>query len=263
MLVLAVIAPMARAADAVSPSDLERAVRQQMQAPEYNWRIPPPESAASKTPWIVAATDRAIKAVQAGLKWAGNAIDRVLKWIFGGLGISPMPMGGQAPGAALHWSIRLLIVLAVAMVAFVAWRALRVRRKKAAELSGPAVAVRLEDEGLTADRLPESEWLQIAERCLAEGNARLALRAFYLANLAWLGRQQYLTIHAGRTNREFETELRRKARQSPEARELFAANVRAFERAWYGLHEVSEDDAYDFRQRSEEMKALLAMEAAA
>jgi hypothetical protein len=103
----------------------------------------------------------------------------------------------------------------------------------------------------------------MAERCLAEGNPRLALRAFYLANLAWLARQQYLTINVGKTNREFEVELRRKARQSPEARELFSANVRAFERAWYGLHDVFEEDTHDFRQRAEQMKTLLAVEAAA
>lgn len=52
-------------------------------------------------------------------------------------------------------------------------------------------------------------------------------------------------------------DLRRKARQSPEARELFAANVRAFERAWYGLHEVDESGAEQFRLRAEEIKMRL------
>lgn len=265
VLVLIAMAPsIARASDSVAPGDLERAVRQQMQSPEYNWRIPPPESAASKTPWIITATDRAIKAVRAALKWAGNMIDRLLRSIFGRLDLSPMPVGGQAPASVLHWSIRLLIVLAAALVGFVIWRALRVRRNKPVKDRRPAaIAVQLDDEGVTADRLPESEWLEMAERCLAEGNLRLALRAFYLANLAWLGRQQYLTINAGKTNREFEVELRRKARRSPEARELFSANVRAFERAWYGLHDVFEQDTHDFRQRAEQMKILLAVEVAA
>jgi hypothetical protein len=103
----------------------------------------------------------------------------------------------------------------------------------------------------------------MAERCLSEGNLRLALRAFYLANLAWLGRQQLLTIDPGKTNREFEVELRRKARHSPESNALFAANVRAFERAWYGLHEVTDEDTREFRRRMEEMKTLLNAEVAA
>ena len=53
-------------------------------------------------------------------------------------------------------------------------------------------------------------------------------------------------------------ELRRKARAFAEARDLFAVNIAAFERAWYGQHEVSADDAAGFRQRIESIKAALA-----
>jgi hypothetical protein len=121
----------------------------------------------------------------------------------------------------------------------------------------PAGPVRLDDESLTADRLPEAGWLEMAERCLREGELRLALRAFFLANLAWLGRERFLLIDAGKTNHEFEIELRRRARQSPEARELFSTNVAAFERAWYGLHDVYAEDAREFRLRAEEIKTRL------
>jgi hypothetical protein len=264
VLMLAVPPVVARAADSVGPRELEQAVRQTMQSPEYNWRIPPPANAASKTPWIVQATDRAIAAVESAMKWAGKTIDRLLRWIFGGLNLSPMPLGGRAPAAALHWSVWVLIGLAVALTSWVLWRALVSRRKKPGVAAHtPIVPIRLDDEGLTADRLPEAGWLEMAERCLTDGNLRLALRAFYLANLAWLGRQEFLTIDPGRTNREFEIELRRKARQSPLARELFAANVRAFERAWYGLHDVLAEDTREFRQRGEQIKTLLSAEVAA
>jgi hypothetical protein len=248
----------ARAADSVGPGDLEQAVRQTMQSPDYNWRIPPPATAASNTPWIILATDRALAAMQSALKWMGKAIIRLLKWIFGGLNLNPMPLGGQAPAGALHWSVWVLIGLALALAGWVVWRARGLRRKKAKAKAGPSIApVKLDEEGLTADRLPESGWLEMAERAMGEGNSRLALRAFYLANLAWLGRREWLTIHPGKTNREFEVELGRRARQAPEARELFSANVRAFERAWYGLHEVFKEDAVEFRQRAEEIKTRL------
>jgi hypothetical protein len=263
-LTLLVLPVVTRAADSVGPRELEQAVRQTMQSPEYNWRVPPPATAASQTPWIILATDRAIKAMQSALKWAGKMIGRLLRWIFGGLGISPMPIGGQAPSAALHWSVWVLIGLAAALTGWVVWRAWGLRRKRPLVAARPSIVpVRLEDEDLTADRLPEAGWLELAERCLAEGNLRLALRAFYLANLAWLGRQEFLTIDPGKTNREFEVELRRRARQSPEARELFSANVRAFERAWYGLHDVLEEDAREFRHRGEEIKTRLSTGVAA
>ena len=253
----------ARAADAVNRSELEGAIRQTMQSPEYNWRIPPPPEAASQTPWIVRATDRTIKAVQSAVEWVVNLIDRFLRWIFGGLGISPLPAGGAAPARALHWSVWALLGLAVAVAAWAIWKSRSARKKSKPAVPAHAPVVRLEDEGLTADRLPEAGWLELAERCLAEGNLRLALRALYLANLAWLRRQEYLTVEAARTNREFQVELSRKTRQSPEARELFAANVRAFERAWYGSHEVLPDDAQAFRKRGERIKVLLQPEAVA
>ena len=262
-LALAALPRVARAADSVAPGDLERAVRQTMQSPEYNWRIPPPETAASHTPWIILATDRAIAAAHAALKWLAMELDRLLRWIFGGLGLGQV-QGGRAPAAALHWSVWAMIGLALAMAGWVLWRARRLRRMKAGTAARPSAAsVKLEDEGLTADRLPEAEWLEMAERAMAEGNLRLALRAFYLANLAWLGRHEFLGIHPGKTNREFEVELRRRAREAPEARELFSANVRAFERAWYGLHDVFRDDAVRFRQRAEEIKTRLSAGAAA
>ena len=119
-------------------------------------------------------------------------------------------------------------------------------------------AVRLDAEDLTADRLPEESWLELAARSLGERNFRFALRAYYLANLAWLGRNQFLTIHPGKTNREYELELRRKARAFAEARQLFAANIVAFERAWYGEHDVSADNAAEFRERIERIKQALA-----
>jgi hypothetical protein len=263
VLALAAWPVMARAADTVAPDDLQRAVRQTMQSPDYNWRIPPPASARSGTPWIVLATDRAIAAAQSAMKWMGRQLDRLLRWIFGGLGLGQV-QGGQAPAATLHWSVWAMIGLALAMAGWVAWRARRLRRMTAKSAARPSAAViQLEDEGLTADRLPEAGWLEMAERAMAEGNLRLALRAFYLANLAWLGRREFLGIHPGKTNREFEMELRRRAREAPEARALFSANVRAFERAWYGLHEVLKEDAVEFRQRAEEIKTRLGAGAAA
>jgi hypothetical protein len=141
----------------------------------------------------------------------------------------------------------------------IAIRMARVRRaKESEELPGATPsAIRLDADDLTADRLPEDQWLALAERALAEANPRLALRAFYLASLAWMGRSEYISIHPGKTNREYEIELRRRLRTFPEARALFGANVVAFERAWYGLHEVESEEIGEFRTRVGQMKSML------
>jgi len=255
---LAVFAFIGRAAGAPAAGQLDQAIRRAMQSPEYSWRFPPPDKPPSNDPWIIQATERAFQAIGKALNWLWDAFMRLLRWVFGGLNLTPLPTGGAAPSAALHFGLWLLAVLALALAGIVIWRALAARRKRQAKPAGPVVAtVRLEDEGLTADRLPEESWLELAERSLAEGNVRLALRALYLANLAWLGRLEFIRIHPGKTNREFENELRRRTQPFPQARQLFSDNVRAFERAWYGLHNVSVENALDFRKRSEEIKRIL------
>jgi hypothetical protein len=92
---------------------------------------------------------------------------------------------------------------------------------------------------------------------MAEQNFRFALRALYLASLAWLGRREVLSIHPGKTDHDYQNELNRRTREFPAARGLFAGNVDAFERAWYGLYAVSAEETARFRQRSDELKSTL------
>jgi hypothetical protein len=244
----------------VPPQQLEQSVRQAMQSSEYDWRLPVPvQPAPQNVPWLVRVTDRLIDGLKSIFHAIGKAIDGFFDWLRKLLEIAGGdPKSGALPKSGLHWSLYVLIALVLCATAWIAWRRrwfVRARPKPAV----PALeAVRLDAEDLTADRLPEDGWLELAARMLQEENFRFALRAYYLANLAWLGRSQFLTIHTGKTNREYELELRRRARGSPEARQLFATNVAAFERAWYGQHTVSADDAGEFRARIESIKGALA-----
>jgi hypothetical protein len=134
----------------------------------------------------------------------------------------------------------------------------RPKTKPARTLASGGVTVSLHDENLLADRLPEEEWIALAEDCARASDYRAALRALYLANLAWLGRREWISIHPGKTNREYELEVRRRAREFPEARALFAVNIASFERAWYGRHSVTAEDTGAFRERLEQIKATMA-----
>jgi hypothetical protein len=247
----------ARAADAVAQEPLRQSIRQTMQAHEYDWRLPAETAAQSKPSWLVSIVDRAFHGFAWAMQQAARALTNLLRWIFGKLTIQETP--GAAPAHALSWGIYLAIAVILALAGLLVVRILRARRKKprVAALAA-AVAVRLEDEHVTPDRLPEDQWIEMAESCLREEDYLLALRAFYLANLAWLGRREWIAIHAGKTNREYEGDLRRRARGLAEARGLFSQNIAAFERAWYGLHEVAADDVVMFRERNRRMKTLLA-----
>jgi hypothetical protein len=250
---------LSHAADAaVSPDRLQQAIQQTMQSPEYDWRLPPPAGSVRGHSWIVDATDRAIAGLRSVFHSIGETITAFFKWLLRQFGVMPEPGSGAPPAKALHWSVYVLIGLVLAFALWIAWQKRRVRRAKAAHVAADSVtAVRLDSEDLTPDHLPEKQWLELALRCLAEQNFRLALRAYYLANLAWLGRTAFITIHSGKTNREYELELRRRARAFPEARALFAANVAAFELAWYGMHQVAVEDTDEFHSRMEQMRTVL------
>ena len=243
----------------VPPRQLEQSVRQAMQSAEYDWRLPVrAEAAPAGVPWLVRVTDKLIDGLKSIFHAIGRAIDGFFDWLRKLFEIAGQPRAGALPKSGLHWSLYVLIAMVLLIAGWIAWRRrwfVRARPKPPAQ---PLEAVRLDAEDLTADRLPEDGWLELAARMIAEGNFRLALRAYYLANLAWLGRHQFLAIDAGKTNREYELELRRKARAFADARQLFAVNIASFERAWYGQHDVSADDAAEFHGRTESIKNTLA-----
>lgn len=246
------------ASAAAPPRQLDQAIKQAVQSHEYDWRLPRDRTVSSKSAsWIVDATDRAMTGLQRAGRSFRKALGSVFKWLLRQLGGPAESEGGTAPSTALHRSVYLLIGFLMAAALWIAWQR-RTRRPKAPPGPAPSVAIELDHEDLVPDRLPEDQWLQMAARFRGEGNFRFALRAYYLANLAWLGGTGFLTIHAGKTNREYELELRRKARGNPETRGLFGTNIAAFERAWYGLHGVVEQDVDEFRDRLEQMKTILA-----
>ena len=242
----------------VAPPQLKQSIEHAMQSSEYDWRLPAPKAENLGVPWIVRWTEDVLNALKSIFQAIGNGLQKFFDWLRKLLESSGEPRSGTLPKAGLNWSLYVLIALVLCAAGYIAWRRrwfVRVQPKPAA----PALAtVRLEDEGLTADRLPEEGWLELAARMIGEGNFRLALRAYYLANLAWLGRNQFLHIDAGKTNREYENELRRRARGFADARRQFAVNLSSFERAWYGQHAVSAADAAEFRGRAQSIQSALA-----
>ena len=239
---------------AVQPSELRRAIEQAEQSHEYDWRLPREAAAPSQKSWIIDATDRALAGLRRGLNQVMRTIAHWLRRLFGRLAGEPEAGRGAAPAGALHWGILVLMGVLGAAALWMVWQRRRRRESPGVLEAGPAAAGPLDQEDVTPDRLPEEEWLQLAAQCLDQQNFRLALRAYYLANLAWLGRAEYIRIHGGKTNREYELEVRRKTRSAPQMRELFRANIAAFERAWYGLHEVGPLEVDEFRARAARMK---------
>lgn len=247
----------------VTPANLDASIRRTVQSSEYNWRLAPPVAKrAGHASWLVTLTDRLADGAQQALRSAGHAIDRLVDWLREKLPGSSTDTASP-PASALHWSIYLAIAALLALVVLIVWRLRRARTPPVRIAAVGGAAISLQDENLLADRLPEEEWNALAERCARQGDYRAALRALYLANLAWLGHREWIAIHSGKTNCEYELEVRRRAREFPQARELFALNVAAFERAWYGRHSVAAEDIDAFRGRLQRIKSAAPVERAA
>jgi hypothetical protein len=133
-----------------------------------------------------------------------------------------------------------------------------IRRRSAREAMATAVAaapVDLEAGDVVADHLPESGWRDLAQEWIARKDFRMALRALYLANLAYLGERELIRIHRSKSNRDYQKELDRRARATPELGAAFEANLVVFESSWYGNKETGPDAIDVFVANLDRMKA--------
>ena len=169
-----------------------------------------------------------------------------------------MPGESQAkPSAfpAVRWTVIVLIALLAAALGFLLVRLTRSRQDAVTgtPAQGPRV-LNLADEEISAADFPEEKWIELGRECLARGDYRLALRAFYLANLSWLGRRELLTIAPFKSNRDYWRELRRRAR-SEALQQAFSSNMTAFERGWYGVHPVDAEQVSEFERNFAAMRS--------
>jgi hypothetical protein len=188
-------------------------------------------------------------------RWMGKAVRKVTDWITGGKS-SSSDRGGML---SLLGSVRflmwvLLFVSALVLIVLIA----RARRRlpiTAAEAEPALPHVDLNEENVTADQLPEDGWLQLARELMQRGELRLALRASYLAGLAHLGHRELIRLAKYKSNRDYDRELRRRARANPDLLTAFDDNLDAFERAWYGEHAVTQEALGDFSRNLEKIRA--------
>jgi hypothetical protein len=158
---------------------------------------------------------------------------------------------------ALRSFAYLLIALAAGVFVVLLWRVWRQGWRRPETVRAEVLPARpdLNDEAVTAAQLPEDEWLKLARELLERGELRLALRAFYFATLAHLATREIVALAQFKSNRDYETEVNRRARGTAELRAAFAANVRTFDRVWYGLYEVTAEHVTQFRANFDRIRS--------
>ena len=255
LVLLALSMAVLKADTAIDPIRLDQAVKQTLASPEYVWSLQHKAAAPEHESSFVRFTDDLVARLSKLLAAIARGIERFIVWL---RDLFKTPAAVQREGQQFSGAIRTTLYIAVALVLVLAglliWHARIALARKHLTASAPPQTVSLTTDDITADQLPEAGWYALGDDCLANAEFRLGLRALYLANLAALAHDGWIVIHPGKTNLEYEAELRRRARAFPNACRLFSANLRLFERVWYGEHFVTLEDCQGLRQRTARMK---------
>jgi hypothetical protein len=237
----------ARAAGAetrVSSQELNESIDRVINKREYQWRVPRAKQDVNEDRGVIVEFIEGVK------DWVERRITKPLWELWKRLRnwlrrIFLKDSGGDLTGspALTEEQLTLLLVLLAAaaiVLGIFLWRVWR-RKKEAPVIAAQPVAVLpdLKDENIVASQLPEEEWQALAAELMMKGELRLAMRALYMASLAFLAGRGLITIARYKSNRDYQRELLRRAREKKMLLDAFSDNVSLFERSWYGAHEVT------------------------
>ncbi|SHJ23611.1 hypothetical protein SAMN02745216_01270 [Desulfatibacillum alkenivorans DSM 16219] len=252
----------------IDQPQLEKSIHDVMEQPVFSWRLPKelapePEQEqgflAKAAKWVLEklkiAMESIVDGVRAFWKWIENLLPKM----------DPKPRERKQYDSNIDWlnalKIVLWVLLIIALVGLILWFVKTLRQKNRAleshaEEAEPLPELDIMDEEITADRLSTNAWLDMARDLMAQGAHLEALRAYYLAALAQLAQADMISIAKYKSNREYNTELHRKARDKKELLELFGGAVKIFEKHWYGLYPVDRDIVGNFASSQERIMTI-------
>jgi hypothetical protein len=239
----------ANEATAINPADLDRSIDEVIHSREFTWRTPHSGGEEPRGKWV-GWFRGAIDAVR---RFVRDILDAISKWLNPDRETEVESGGKPVTRRMLQMMTGLVVALILgAAIAFFLRRRSPVTKADAVTAAAPAI--NLADESLTADQLPESSWLRLAEEWLAKGDCRLALRALHLAGLNFLGERGLVSIRRWKSGLDYRREVERRARAKPEIPPAFSNNVALFERGWYGSRPVDREMVDTFAARLTEIR---------
>lgn len=239
-------------AQPVNQQKLDQAIDQVVHQREFTWRSPRPEGSEPEGKWVgwYRSTLKMIQDFK-NLIW-----NKIKEWF-----TPEKELSENGKDTAINKkTLRALILLIVALIAagVVVFLLRRTRRAVVAAKAVMAAAppLNLADDSLTADRLPEAEWLAMAEEWMEKGDFRMALKAMYLAALNYLSAHELVSIRRWKSGLDYRRELTRRARAIPELPPAFERSLAIFEQGWYGRHVVDRAMAESLSNGFKEMRGL-------
>ncbi len=187
-----------------------------------------------------------------------QSLGRLLQRLFGNWNTPTLPTGNSQLDwlGGLKGVLYLLLAVGIGALTWIVLRRWRSRsRPPTAPAAAPPIAIPdLTAETVSADLLPEDEWLRLAAELAGRAEWRLALRAVYLASLAHLAHRELVRLAPAKSNRDYLIELRRRARSLPGIPDAFSRTAARFDRVWYGSHEASPDLIAEVRSELDAMR---------
>ncbi len=237
-------------AQPIDQKKLDQAIDQVVHQREFTWRSPRAEGPGPEGKWVDWYRDKAKKA-QEIRQFIWN---KIKQWL-----TPEEEIRGNGKDTAVNRKTMLaLITLIVTLIAagVIVFFLRRTRRAVVAAhaVTASAPPVDLTDESLTADRLPESEWLALADEWMAKGDFRMALKAMYLAALNYLSARELVSVRRWKSGLDYRRELARRAKAEPSVPPAFERSVAIFEQGWYGRHAVDRAMAESLAHGFNEMR---------
>lgn len=250
------MAPLTTVAGDTAPAELRQSIEEVLEKDVYQWRLPRTGDAEAEQTWIA-------QWIQEFTLWIQGVLESALKWLIEDWLrdlFKDDPMQEPSADSTTPWAdislfvLKALLVLVGALLLVLLvkqWRGLKIAPRPAK--AAPAPAVNLESDHVVASQLPEDEWLRLADEKAASGDYRLAMRALFLATLAFLGEKRLVAISRSKSNGDYVRDLNYRARDRDELRSTFRDHVRTFDHAWYGWHDVTLEALSEFRGNHERM----------
>ena len=218
---------------------LNKAIDRAAQGADYGWLRP--QNNDEPRGFLADLAQRVNETASAGGKRV-QAWSRAFRaWLRDWVGESETPVKDEprptSRNQELRWILGILGGLICCGIVVFFLRTSRIPAAKAGNGAITPLTADLLDEQILASDVNQQEWLRLAFEYLQNNQTRLSARAFYLANLSYLGTQSLLTLSLSKTNRIYERELARQPK-SGELSTAFAASNRLYERAWYGMREL-------------------------
>lgn len=234
----------------ISPSRMDALLKEEISGSRYGWRMSHHSAIdTGEAGFLFRWLDKSVRGTVKAIKYIASRIHSFFTWfnsIFGKKG-APPGMDALPSGPSTLPTRILLLALGgsiIGVIVFICFRRFAPRSPPmaasvaAAEAQAPDIA----DENVKADDLPEHEWLRLMEQLRLSGEDRLAMRAQFLALLSLLARKGWLTFARHKSNRDYQREVALKSKRKPRVAESFKESCLRFDRVWYGLHAVSDED---------------------